>query len=392
MRLIQLIAAVFAARPRLGRAQRSPMMPHAPTAIRAVMHGMFDKPDIELVIDPIAIDDGFAVAGWTQGEMGGRAFLKAADEPLDAGPLHRRRDQVDRGAHREWSPRRKLPNGSLPRSWAARPTSIPRGWRCSRASAGSSAWTSSRPERGLTMLLRLVAAWYSRLLGCVAASAHATLVRSEPVTARSSTEAPRRHAHLQRTGSPLVLRLIAADGTATPLDGFRARRPDPERSSLPPTLDHGAYVAQLAVVSNRRPSDRRLGGVLGRDGRPVQRPDRNDADRPLEAAIVTFGCWSMRGSSSASAVCSSPPFLPRRLKPAIQAIVVPRRHAGRAVRLGRPAGPRRLGLTLADIAAPPWRGPDSDHLWDGGADRRACRAAALVGLGTQRPARRRSPR
>ena len=43
------------------------------------MHGMFDKPDVELVIDPIAIEDGFAVAGWTQGEMGGRAFLKAHD-------------------------------------------------------------------------------------------------------------------------------------------------------------------------------------------------------------------------------------------------------------------------------------------------------------------------
>ena len=43
------------------------------------MHGMFDKPDAELVIDPIAIVDGFAVAGWTQGEMGGRAFLKEHD-------------------------------------------------------------------------------------------------------------------------------------------------------------------------------------------------------------------------------------------------------------------------------------------------------------------------
>jgi hypothetical protein len=47
-----------------------------PTAIGAVLHGMFDKPDAELVIDPIAVVDGFAVAGWTQGEMGGRAFLK----------------------------------------------------------------------------------------------------------------------------------------------------------------------------------------------------------------------------------------------------------------------------------------------------------------------------
>src|SRR5690606_1941994 len=48
----------------------------APDAIRAVMHGMFDKPDVELVIDPIAAVDGYAVAGWTKGKKGGRAFLK----------------------------------------------------------------------------------------------------------------------------------------------------------------------------------------------------------------------------------------------------------------------------------------------------------------------------
>ena len=40
------------------------------------MHGMFDKPDAELVIDPIVVEGGFSVAGWTQGDMGGRAFLR----------------------------------------------------------------------------------------------------------------------------------------------------------------------------------------------------------------------------------------------------------------------------------------------------------------------------
>ena len=46
------------------------------TAIQTVMHGMFDKPAAELVIAPVVVESGFAVAGWTQGDMGGRAFLK----------------------------------------------------------------------------------------------------------------------------------------------------------------------------------------------------------------------------------------------------------------------------------------------------------------------------
>lgn len=46
------------------------------TAIMAVMHGMFDKPNVELVIGPVVVEGGFAVADWTQGDMGGRAFLR----------------------------------------------------------------------------------------------------------------------------------------------------------------------------------------------------------------------------------------------------------------------------------------------------------------------------
>jgi len=77
MRFMQLLALAFAL-VWTGAASAHDDVP-APDAIRAVMHGMFDKPDMELVIDPIAIVDGFAVAGWTQGEMGGRAFLKKHD-------------------------------------------------------------------------------------------------------------------------------------------------------------------------------------------------------------------------------------------------------------------------------------------------------------------------
>lgn len=50
-----------------------------PTAIRDLMHSMFDRPDAELVIEPVVVEAGFAVAGWTQGEMGGRAFLRQQD-------------------------------------------------------------------------------------------------------------------------------------------------------------------------------------------------------------------------------------------------------------------------------------------------------------------------
>jgi len=79
MRLFSIIATAFA----LAFASAGGVLAHddadAPTAIRAVLNGMFAKPDAELVIEPIAIVDGFAVAGWTQGEMGGRAFLKEHD-------------------------------------------------------------------------------------------------------------------------------------------------------------------------------------------------------------------------------------------------------------------------------------------------------------------------
>lgn len=45
-------------------------------AIASVLHARFDKPGAELIIDPIAADGAFAVAGWTQGEGGGRALLQ----------------------------------------------------------------------------------------------------------------------------------------------------------------------------------------------------------------------------------------------------------------------------------------------------------------------------
>lgn len=45
-------------------------------AVRHLLHSTFDKPESRLVVDPIAVADGYAMAGWTQGDTGGRALLQ----------------------------------------------------------------------------------------------------------------------------------------------------------------------------------------------------------------------------------------------------------------------------------------------------------------------------
>jgi hypothetical protein len=45
-------------------------------AIRHRMMALFDKPDQPLAVDPIVVSVDYAVAGWTQGDMGGRALLR----------------------------------------------------------------------------------------------------------------------------------------------------------------------------------------------------------------------------------------------------------------------------------------------------------------------------
>ncbi len=44
--------------------------------IQHVMRGTWDKPDAPLRIEPIVVASGYAVAGWAQGDMGGRALLR----------------------------------------------------------------------------------------------------------------------------------------------------------------------------------------------------------------------------------------------------------------------------------------------------------------------------
>jgi len=44
-----------------------------------LMNGMFDTPENPLVVAPVVVKDDFAIAGWIQGERGGRALLKRKD-------------------------------------------------------------------------------------------------------------------------------------------------------------------------------------------------------------------------------------------------------------------------------------------------------------------------
>ena len=45
-------------------------------AIADVLHAMFDRPDATLDASPIVVSGEYAIADWTQGEMGGRALLQ----------------------------------------------------------------------------------------------------------------------------------------------------------------------------------------------------------------------------------------------------------------------------------------------------------------------------
>lgn len=45
-------------------------------AVRHLLHATFDKPEQKLVVDPVVVTAGYAIAGWTQGDMGGRALLQ----------------------------------------------------------------------------------------------------------------------------------------------------------------------------------------------------------------------------------------------------------------------------------------------------------------------------
>lgn len=45
-------------------------------AVRHLLHGTFDKPEARLTVDPVVVVGIYAMAGWSQGDMGGRALLR----------------------------------------------------------------------------------------------------------------------------------------------------------------------------------------------------------------------------------------------------------------------------------------------------------------------------
>lgn len=46
-------------------------------AVTRLLHTTFDKPGSRLVVDPVVVSGDHAIAGWTQGDMGGRALLRS---------------------------------------------------------------------------------------------------------------------------------------------------------------------------------------------------------------------------------------------------------------------------------------------------------------------------
>jgi hypothetical protein len=48
-------------------------------AVRHLLHSTFDKPEAKLVVEPVVVAANYAIAGWTQSDMGGRALLQNKD-------------------------------------------------------------------------------------------------------------------------------------------------------------------------------------------------------------------------------------------------------------------------------------------------------------------------
>jgi hypothetical protein len=81
-----MVSAIYASLPRLVRSLLSaaaiaillisPAAASDADAIRQLLLSTFDKPDARLAVDPVVIAGNYAVAGWSQGDTGGRALLR----------------------------------------------------------------------------------------------------------------------------------------------------------------------------------------------------------------------------------------------------------------------------------------------------------------------------
>jgi hypothetical protein len=48
--------------------------------IRQVLRGMFDKPEATIALDAVVVEADYGIADWSQGQIGGRAFLRRKGE------------------------------------------------------------------------------------------------------------------------------------------------------------------------------------------------------------------------------------------------------------------------------------------------------------------------
>jgi hypothetical protein len=48
----------------------------AEATIKALMAAQFDRPEQRLMVNPVVVEGDHAIAGWVQGDMGGRALLR----------------------------------------------------------------------------------------------------------------------------------------------------------------------------------------------------------------------------------------------------------------------------------------------------------------------------
>ncbi|WP_137044675.1 copper uptake system-associated protein [Pseudolabrys sp. FHR47] len=76
MNLLRTTMIVAAVVPTAATAWAEWYEPPQAGAIRHALVAAFDKPEQRLVVDPVAVVGDHAVAGWTQGDMGGRALLR----------------------------------------------------------------------------------------------------------------------------------------------------------------------------------------------------------------------------------------------------------------------------------------------------------------------------
>ena len=79
VRLLLALAVLLACDVRLHADEAASAEVDAADGIRAVLAATWDRPDAPLRVAPVSIEGDHALAGWRQGERGGRALLRRDD-------------------------------------------------------------------------------------------------------------------------------------------------------------------------------------------------------------------------------------------------------------------------------------------------------------------------